>query len=209
MKSKRPTAVLVMAILSFVFGGLGLVMVCCSGLSLGVISGLSKVQPPAAQPAAPNPFAVFEALNFPEYRTFMIADLGIGAVLGIVLIVCGFGLLKLRPWSRHLAIAWAVLKILTVTAGTIWSLAVLSPKMQEVMAKQNLPQGANIGANPMFGNLGAIFGAVFGVSLPIAMIIVMLLPSVSRAFAGHHDDAPEVEPEDYYDARSDDAPNRT
>jgi hypothetical protein len=208
MRTQRPTPILVMAILSFVFGGLGLMVVCCGGAGAAIISTMAKAPRPAAQPGAPNPFAGLGIMDIPEYKSYMIVDLSVSLLLALLLIACGFGLLKMQKWSRPLSIIWAILKILTVSASTIWSIAVLNPKMQEVMAKQGLGPAGNIASNPMLGNIGAVVGAVIGVSLPFAMIVVMFLPSVSSALAGRRP-APTGEPEDYYDQPSDDPPRET
>ena len=49
MNRQRPTVVLVMAILNFVFGGLGLFGVVCGGLALLVLVSLAKNAPPPPQ----------------------------------------------------------------------------------------------------------------------------------------------------------------
>src|SRR5262249_14057342 len=91
MTPKRPTAALVMAILNFVFGGLGLFCALCQGGSLALMGNMDSL---FGRAGTPNPMA--DMINqVPGFLPFSIFQHACNLVLSICLIAAGFGLLKM------------------------------------------------------------------------------------------------------------------
>jgi hypothetical protein len=183
MKQRVPTAVLVMAILNFVFGGIGLLMSGCGGAFTLFLLVMPEQKP--GQPGYfPNVLKTV-AKEVPGYTAFMTASLVMGLVLSTVLIIAGIGLLRLRPWAWWLCILYAPLQILLQVGILYCTLVYVNPVMhranQEVF--RQLPPGApNFAATDWLGDMGTFAGAVFGMAYPIALLVMLFLPHVRDAF---------------------------
>jgi hypothetical protein len=206
MARYRPTAVLVLAILHFVGGGLGLV---------GDLVGIAMQAMSANQAgAAPGPNQPVTAQNFgaglnryveekvPSYQALTFAQLAFGLVLDVVLLVGGVGLLNMRPYGRTVSLGYAVLSILARLFGIVYGLAVVLPVTNEYLDKvvqQNPGMSAVVTGGRVGGVIGLLVGAVF-ILYPIAVLIVLLRPRVAAAFRdGAPPDEP-AEPPDFLDA---------
>jgi hypothetical protein len=196
---QRPMPVTVIAVLNFIFGGLGVLYTLCGGLAfLGMILMFQNL--PAPPGGGPNPGKEFGNLftSIPGFVPFTIGRTILDSVLAIVLIVAGFGLLRMRNWGRIASMVYAVITILTTVGATAYSLAIVNPAMEKGMAEfqakmQKMQAQARPGAPapppPAFGGGGVtnvistVVGAVFGVAYSIAILAVLNLPDVRKAFA--------------------------
>ncbi len=192
-----------MAILNFLFGGIGIVGTLCGGAMYFIFINLPDTQP--GQPEFPNAMK-FLSKEIPGYTAYMTASMVVGFALATALVLAGIGLLGMRPWARATCIVYAVMTIIVQLVGFYYTMTYISPAMERWSQQivRNLPPGMpNIGANPFFQNITAAMGLVFSVGYAVALLIIMFLPRVSAAFAGRST-AQAGREEDYYDPRPDD-----
>jgi hypothetical protein len=215
--SNRPTAVLVIAILHFVFGGFGLLGTVCGGAYLLVISLIPLPQPPG-QAKIPTYADIMSAIDekAPGFIAVTIGGMVFSLVLSVLMIVAGFGLVRMRPRGRTLSIVYATLSILTTLLSFVYNLVVAMPVMPGVM-EQMLPTGAAGPGNPqqaqaMQNMMRSIFNMSYYAGLatpfiqmiyPVSVLIVMYLPRVRAAFREGPPTAAEVVPDetDRFEAR--------
>src|SRR5262249_28225703 len=95
---ERPASVLVMAILNMVFGGWYLLGMLCSGASLALAFAVSPSPAGAMNPTAG--MIEFMEREVPGYTVLMVGHTAATLLLATWLIVCGVGLLGLKPWAR-------------------------------------------------------------------------------------------------------------
>jgi hypothetical protein len=200
MIRNRPTSVLVIAILHLLGAAFLLLGTICGAVGQAVMANMKS---PAG---GPDIFSQQKAMAdaIPGYTAFTYAQMGVGLLVGVVLLVAGVGLLSMKPWARTLSIVYAVFSILSHIVSLIYQFAVVVPNMDAAMQKMfagdpNLKAaGANLGG---FGTASAVLGALFGAALvayPITVLIIMTRHSVVAAFRGIV--PPEQrEPEDYWD----------
>ena len=119
----------VIAILFIVFGALGAVMALFSSV---IFSALAAIVGSTQDPDASLGVAVLGLTG----ATLTIVLL----VLSIPNIVCGWGLLRLRPWSRILGIVLAAISLIRVPFGTIfgiYALVILFNKETEALFQKS------------------------------------------------------------------------
>ena len=185
MQNKRPTAVLVMAILNFVFGAIAIFSVMCGGVAMLAMGSLAKSIP--APKGGPNPLVEMTGMfeSIPGYIPYMIVGSILRLIAAIALIVAGVGLLKMRPWARWTSAGYGIFSIAIAVFDLVYTVTLVNPAMQrwqeQFIRRQGgvMPPGGNIG-----GTIGAVIGGIFAFAYPIALLIVMFLPHVSAAFAG-------------------------
>jgi hypothetical protein len=192
MRKKRPAAVLVMAILNLVYGGLILACYLCIGafilLAVAVIS-----QPGAANTRdlqqAKEVFGSM-AREIPGLVPMLVGEVVLRLFVAVGLIVCGIGLLGMRGWARAGSAVCAVLSILTVVVSFILSVAYIQPAVEQW--QRNFAARHGVGGlappppegNPVAEMTGGLVGAFFHVGYAVALLVVLFLPHVSAAFAG-------------------------
>src|ERR1700730_15613040 len=100
MRQKRPASVTVLAILHFVFGGLGIVGGLCSGVQLAVgnqmfaaMAGAQAAQQKKMQEERDRD--VWE--NLPSYKPVPYAGVALELLMSGLMIAAGVGLLRLQP----------------------------------------------------------------------------------------------------------------
>lgn len=170
----RPTVVTVFGVLNLVFGGLGLLCVPLSALSMLAMPGLQQMN---ANMGIPNPG--LDMLESPAYRLSMIIYLTVTLAGAIALVVGGIGLLKLRPWGRSLSIIYGALKIVAVPIVNVVNYVTITQPMFEQMPAQTMPFASFASATSA---VGAVVGCCFQMIYPVVLLIFMLLPSVKAAF---------------------------
>jgi hypothetical protein len=170
MKLKAPLSV---TILCLVVGLLSLLGLCSSPMSL---------LPYFVDFGVPNP-AVALIKDDPFLFPYMVASLGIGLVLNVVVLVCCAGSLMLKWWGRLGLLAYSVIALVLWAVGLVVTITVMMPKF----TSSGDPAMAA-------GAYGGLFGSCIGLVMPVVILIVMLLPSVREAF--EHADDPEPEPVD-------------
>src|SRR5712692_7230804 len=101
MSSKRPTSVTVIAILHFIFGGLG---IC---LALFQLSGAADSLSQSVTPGRGQQQVSAEALeNYvqrknPNYKFYQVGQTGFDLALSLLMIVSGVGVLRVQAWGRN------------------------------------------------------------------------------------------------------------
>lgn len=119
------THVKVIAVLFIVFGAMGIVLALFSSL---IFSAIAAIVGSTHDPDAPLGIAVLGLTGV----TFTIVLI----VFSIPYIVCGWGMLKLRPWSRILGIVLAAISLVRIPLGTafgIYALIILFNKETEAL----------------------------------------------------------------------------
>jgi hypothetical protein len=198
---QRPAAVLVLAILHLVGGGLDLVGQLCSGAMQAAWSGNPfSMQGGAGQEPAIRLQKAIEAI--PGQRAFTVGELGINLVLDAMLIAAGIGLLSMKPWARILSLVYAPLAILNRLGVFAYTLLVLMPAFDSLFAQElgRDPQTeVALQAASSFMRGIMIFSAVVNlvfVIYPIVVLILLNLFHVRAAFSGKSDVVRPALPED-------------
>jgi hypothetical protein len=147
--SKPPGSIKVFGILNIVFGSLGIL---CTPISLIFVMVASQ------------------KLGYSPFMTQWVVASGIVGILGAcVLLASGIGLLKMRPWSRKLAVYYAMFACALTVINTLVTLT-------------NLPSG---GPNPEGQKIGAFAGAAFGLAIGLTynflLIFFLSKPAVKEA----------------------------
>jgi hypothetical protein len=194
---QRPGLVTAVAVMNFIFGGLGLLGAFCLAIMIGGFAALTS-NAPAAKPGEPDLKDFFRIFtDIPGYVPFLIASLVLGLIMSIILLTSGFGLLKLRNWARVLCFIYAGYTILSVIGGSVYQYTVVQPAMEKGMvewqnkmqAQMKGPGGAPAAPppqNPMGqagGVVGGIVGSLFNIAYAVALFVILNLPDVKRAFA--------------------------
>jgi hypothetical protein len=202
---KRPTPVLVIAILHLVGGTLLLLSSACGAAMQGIAAGMQ----PGAGPGGPGMISQQQMQaelekQIPGYTAVTYAQMGGDFLFGIVLVVAGIGLLSMQPWARLLSIIYAIFSILNHIFSLVYALAVVVPGTQAVLEKTFASDPNLKAALPGMGGMmsglmvfGVVVGALF-IVYPITVLIVLTRRSVVAAFRGELPEA-EREPEDYWD----------
>jgi hypothetical protein len=180
----RPTVVLVMAILTIIFGGLWAVTSLCSGVTMLLFHTINL-----PQLAQMREFSELLQREVPGYITVEVSSYVLGLVLSVLLIVAGIGLLRMKGWARWTALICGVTLIIAHSAHIAYHWIYVDPVRarwtQEKMPK--LPPGApNVTAlfdRPIVKAIMVGGTLVFSIGFPIALVVVMLLPNVGAAFA--------------------------
>ena len=197
MPKPRPALVTVVAVLHFVFGGLGLLCQTTNGILQvsGVGEKFSTMFQPAsnvqADPQMKKQMEMQEKMqkaikDVPGAQAKLWADLGQDTVLSACLIVAGIGLLQMRPWGRTLSLFYAVLSILYKIGSIVYAAVYLLPAMQalgkELSGDDPVSKfmGFTMQFSPYVG-MGMLVGQMI---YPIFVLIAMLVPSVVAAFRG-------------------------
>jgi len=118
------------------------------------------------------------ALNSdPVYKAWSHFSVVIGVVFGIVLIASGIGLLLQQNWARIVAIIYAVLEMIVVVAGAVFTQRVM---MQTMTAQVH---GAPAGVIAAFAQIGLVVGIVIGLAYPVLLLVFMTRPKVVESFS--------------------------
>ena len=190
---RRPTAVLVLAILNIVIGSLFTILALCSGLSLLLAPLLARVIP--FPPGQPNPLLEMQDVyrSIPGFVPVMSAYMTLWLLTSVLLILGGVGMLKMRPWGRKASLIYAVYTLAATVANTAYTVVLVNPPMQKYTEKM-LADVAKQGApNPLANNfmmsgaastIGAIVSMLFYCAYPVVLLVVLNQRQVKAAFAG-------------------------
>jgi hypothetical protein len=196
MSQNRPAAVLVIAILHFVGGGLGLVGGLCGLAFLGAggnqmftnlggsPSGQQGKGPEALQPRMMKHMEE----NVPYYQAVQYGNLSLDVVLSVLMITAGIGLVGMKSWGRTLSLVYAALSILYHVWQLVYAYAYTIPIMNAFFDEEMADKQVAAFASSMktITAISPLLGAIV-VIYPIIVIIIMLLPSVAAAFRGQLD----------------------
>jgi hypothetical protein len=190
---RRPTAVVVIAILNLIFGCLGLLFAATFVLFTSTGLGEVFVQINQTNPgrikgmSAPE---IHEAIaqKVPHYTA--ITNLGAtwDTLASAALVLSGWALLKMRSWGRTLAIVYGFVQIGAKIVSTVYSFVFVQPAMAELMqqALDQAPLGfqrAVIEWTLGIMSAAGIAAAVVAPMYPMLVLVAMFLPSVRKAFA--------------------------
>jgi hypothetical protein len=164
----RPTVVTVLGVLNIVFGGLGL---------LTSLVNLILPNTPLYRQLGKGNMAIDFMNRSEAFQSYMQVASILGVVGSVVLIVAGIGLLKMRPWSRPLSIAYAVFAIVSGIVGTVVTYQTVFVPMIEQAAT---PQERIIATSASIGGIG---GGFAGLLYPVALIFLLLRKTVGAAFS--------------------------
>jgi hypothetical protein len=184
----RPTAVLVIAILQFVFGGLGLLGDLCGGLSQagsGMFPAGRGTQAQMEKDMTRNLEAAMEK-RLPNHKAFTMGLLVLDLALCGLMIGGGVGLIKMQPWGRTLTIIYALFSLVMKIVNVAMAALVTAPATKEAMA------GMTAGMGREAALVGQIMEITMGIAIwmpvclciyPIVVLVIMLQPHVVAAFA--------------------------
>jgi hypothetical protein len=152
----------------------------------------------------PNPFERIETdphkLGFqdPWLDGWMAVDVGTAFVLNAALLVSGFGLMRLAPWGRKLALWTCSLKIARLLVLSAVYMIWLTPVIARKTAEAAIAEGEGVSgpggqvASPTLRETTQFFGvlymafdlgyAVFGPIYPAIVLWVLTRPGVRAAF---------------------------
>ena len=184
---QRPTAVTVFGILNIAFGAMALVCTPLSFLMSFASQAMLENMPDV--PQAENPFQ--EMMEAPGFMTYTYVTTALGMAVGGLLLVAGIGLLRLRPWARHVSIGYGVYAWVSAIAGGIISYFVIYAPMAEKLAEVSGPQSASL----IGGMFGGVAGMCIGLIYPTILLIFMLRPEIKAAFQPGWGTPPPVPPE--------------
>jgi hypothetical protein len=181
----------VLAILNFIFGGLGLLcgitgtIMVAGGLDRA-LSDIGKNQPGQVKGISYADINEQLAKRVPSYVTVQRTSAIIDLVASALLILSGLGLLKLRPWGQHLGFLYAIIQIPHKLLASIYGLVVVLPVTSVLMddAMKNVPPGFQRQAMEFGMNIGyasGLSGAILSPVYPLLVIVILLLPSLRRA----------------------------
>ena len=190
MRRQRTTAILVIAILHLVGGGLGLIISLCGCGGLIMTNALSSAMPTEPRtPGQPPPMSrsPVDVTNYynehiPGYRAFTFGGLALSLMLDIMLLAAGIGLLNVQPWARWLSIVYAPISILNRLASFVYQLVWVLPVTQELYGNNPAMAGMSSFVS-ISGGIGLFVSLLF-VLYPITVVVLMLLPSTAAAFRG-------------------------
>jgi hypothetical protein len=192
-RRKVPAAVLTIAVLHFVFGGLGLICLGCGGLMAlaGGQQALARMGTPEQQRQAEaqrrrqQVMDQVHAERVPLYRAYSTTNQVASVLFCVAMVASGFGLLYLRPWGRWLSVGYASLSLLANVGVALYTLAFMAPADEEAFRRVP-PQSEQERMAYNLARVAAPFGGCVTMIYPAAVLVVMLLPSIGRAFQVRH-----------------------
>jgi hypothetical protein len=200
MARKRPAAVVVLAVLHFVFGTLGL----CCGTCGGTMTLLPWPHIEAALEGKDEPDPETVAEEEKEVRFFRerlphkaAVEYGLipfDVLLPLALLAAGVGLLRLRPWGRWLSLACAVLALLQGVVYAVYNFGFYFPVQKEYW---QLTEPDTIGSAPglLMAQGFVVLASAFFFAYPVAILIVLTRPGVAAAFRPEENSGPgEIAP---------------
>jgi len=184
---QRPTSVLVIAIFHFIFGGLGL-MCNLAGIA-EMLAGGSGVwfqsDPRQAQMQRDMEKTLEQAA--PSVQLVTIADTVVSLCFACVLLVAGYGLVKMVPWGRSLSLVYGYAALIEKVALGLYTILVTLPLMGTIMQPM-LAQAKNAQERQMFeifigvAKVGAFVGLLIPVIYPFVVLLAMNTATVKNAF---------------------------
>jgi hypothetical protein len=182
MPRQRPTVILIIAILHFVFGGIGLLCNICGGVM--ELVGTPQAQAGAGDAQQARRKEVTEQVlstRIPLYRAYSVGNRVSSVLSCTLLIASGVGLMLVQSWGRWLSVAYAVLAIIVNLIVLIYTIAFFTPAYEEIFRRLP-PQSDQEQMAYSLSKAAAPAGACAMMIYPVVVLIVMLLPSVGAAF---------------------------
>ena len=166
---QRPTSVTVFGIINIIFGSFNII---CLPISLLMATGVMRFMrsPVLDLLSESHPYVIWTTVGSI-----------IGIFAAIVQLVCGIGLLKLKPWARTTSIGYAIYAIIAAIAGMFMTAVVMIPIMQKIQPGSGPDHAVAIGGM-VGGIIGGIAGSCFALIYPIILLIFMTRPKIKAAF---------------------------
>lgn len=153
---------------------------------LGMLSGAWKLAgslwvAPALR-VTPAPAGAMDIAKMQEeVRPALFTEVGTVAVLGVVLIACGVGLMKRRAWGATLALVWGVVRAVSGVVITVWMMMVQRESFAHIPVTPGGPPPGLVSGMAMAG--GLVAGIAASCALPIVAIVWFLRPRVRAEVA--------------------------
>jgi len=205
MPAKRPASFTVFAVLCIVFASIGLL---CDFIGLASQAASKAI---AGAQAKNNPGQLdqqemqkeFET-KLPAYLAYQWGTMAVSFVMHVILLATGIGLLRMLPWSRPMCIVYGVLTILIQLGVMVYTLAFITPLLDELLNKQFEKQGTPVTVPGWALSLGVILGSLLGMTYAIILLIFALRPKMAQQLAGAGNLDTDTalgrqEPQDFYD----------
>ena len=213
MRQNRPASITVIAILHFVFGGLGLACNVCGG-AIQLAGGGKAFGGGGAQAEKQEKLQAdiekFQKEKLPNSKLVSYGGIGLGVLLALLMIIGGIGLLRLQSWGRTLSLIYAGLSIATNLFLLVYTFAFTVPLLKE-FATHRRAQGpvaddeATVLTVIEFGGYLSAIVPLLSLIYAIMVLIIMMRPNVKAAFQDEAvrsaDNGSDYgnEPEDYRD----------
>jgi hypothetical protein len=187
MPAKRPTIISVIGILNIVLGSLGLLTnVCCGVVGLIFLKVVTDMKPPA-DPNLAQMFAQIKKQNEMQGNFgLQLTNIGMATVTGTLLLVCGIGFMKMKPWARRVGLVYGAIGLLWAIALPFIHAQVVGQTLEKVNEDIRAKTGQSnpLLESPAFANVALVMGLIFNLAYPVTMLILMLLPAVKTSLAG-------------------------
>jgi hypothetical protein len=176
---KPPGTVITAAVFLFIYGGLMLLCVVCSGAEAGMLD-------------PNNPDNELLAKEVPAHNFVQIATAVANLPVGLIMIVAGVGLLRLMPSARYLAYGITIFEILLALLhsvhAAVWVIPAQNRLFMEEVPNQPPDPVAQIMNASMWGMLFFGLGLVLVFLVPV--IFLLSTPSARAAFASEYFEPP-------------------
>jgi len=182
MVPTRPTVILVMAILTILFGSFWALMSLCSGVVMLLVHTINL---PQLAPMRELP--EFLQREVPGYIAVEVSSYVLGLVLSVLLITAGIGLLRMKVWAWRTSVICSAATVVWDIVHTVYQWIYVNPVQarwnEELMRKQpaGTPNFAAFSENLTV--IGTVAALVFTIGFPIVLFVVMFLPNVRAAFS--------------------------
>jgi hypothetical protein len=203
---------MVIAILHFVFGGLGLLMTVCGGVGQmaggnAMMAGGGGGQATKQQKVAEDFQKAMQA-DSPAAQAVSYGELGFDVMLSLLMIISGVGLLRMQPWGRILSILYAILSIAFKVFVIVYTMAFVIPTLNTFVSgypDKDAQVTAMLQVMQVMMIILLVVVPVVTMIYPIIVLVIMLRPRIAAAFRGEAVGPPPEEdyrdpgPEDRYD----------
>jgi hypothetical protein len=196
MRPNRPTSVLVIAIFHFIFGGLGLLC----GLPGLAFQASGAGTAPLAAGATQQQKELHEMQVRVKQRTeqaapatapFLQINVVLNLLISLLLVVAGFGLVKMQLWGWWASVVYGVIRIVMQVYILLFNLLYSLPIGERILEEEMKSRPTLQPYVWIFQIVTpvAIAVAALGLIYPIIVLIVMSRPKVRAAFRGETADA--------------------
>ncbi|MBY0526478.1 MAG: hypothetical protein K2R98_23995 [Gemmataceae bacterium] len=189
MAPQRPTSVLVIAILQFIFGAIGLVsgVVALGTLATTGGSGMFAPNGPPGSLGAdlPKKLEGFMERELPYYKVLNFANAGVDLLLSATMIISGAGLIQVKPWGRTLTIAYAFASLALKVIGFVVALTITLPVMKafmQTLTPKTQEERMLVTIMDTVATMTPFMLLVFGI-YPLVVLYLVTRPHVKAAFS--------------------------
>lgn len=201
MKKQRPAIVSTIAIFNIIFSiGWGLFYCCGGGGMIVLISVFSSLPPEDAKKGEIQflkELARSGVEHVPYITTYITLIFVVGAILSLLLLISGMGLLAMKEWARKLAIYYALFSISFIVFDIIYTITVLQPNAVAMMTEMkewsektpDLPPNIKdlftqpVHEPTIVDMLGTVFTGGLEMVYAFVVLILLSLPTTKRAFS--------------------------